>query len=335
MAGGPLLVAWAVFWWWKERRARTGALRSSSALRYSSLTTLNRLRPSKTVVLRDVVRASRWITVALLLVAIARPQTGRKQTEVVTEGIDIMLAIDTSGSMKALDLDGERRLHERRNRLEVVKSVVDTFVQKRPNDQVGMVVFGTEAFTQCPLTLDHGILATFLERVEIGMAGTETAIGSALGTAVKRLQKSAGKSKVVILLTDGRSNTGLISPGKAAQIAAQLGVRIYTIGAGTRGKAPMIVKGGLLGPQVHWEDVQIDEETLQKVATTTGGRYFRAEDAEALQSIYDEIGSLEKTEITMKSYLEYDERFSGFVYPALLILLLEVALLGTRLRKIP
>ncbi len=328
----PLFALWAAAWWllpWLAHRRRKAA-----AVKFSNIATLERLKPSKTLILRRLVMGLRLVTVALLMLAMARPQTGRTQTQVRTEGIDIVLAIDTSGSMQALDLDAERRIADRRNRLEVVKGVVDAFVKKRDNDQIGLVVFGAEAFTQCPLTLDHGIVATFMDRLEIGMAGDATAIGSAIGTAVKRLKDSEAKSKVVILLTDGRSNAGALSPAKAAEVAATFGIKIYTIGAGSRGEAPFIVDS-FFGKQVVYQDVEIDEETLEKIAGLTGGKYFRAEDEEALGKIYDEIDQLEKTEITMSSYMEYNERFRWFVIPAVALLLLEVVLLGTRFRKLP
>ncbi len=329
---GPLFVLWvlafALLPWWAHRR------RKAAAVRFSNIRNLLRLRPSKTLLLRRLFLGLRLATVALLMIAMARPQTGRTQTQVRTEGIDIVLAIDTSDSMQALDLDANRRIADRRNRLEVVKGVVDEFVQKRDNDQIGLVVFGAEAFTQCPLTLDHGIVATFMERLEIGMAGTATAIGSALGTAVKRLRDSEAKSKVIILLTDGRSNAGSLSPSKAAEVAATFGIKIYTIGAGSREKAPFIVDS-LFGKQVVYQDVEIDEKTLRRIAELTGGEYFRAEDERALQEIYEQIDALEKTEITMSSYMEYNEQFRWFVIPALALLLFEVVMLGTRFRKLP
>ncbi len=328
----PVFVLWVLAFlllpWLAHRR------RKAAAVRFSNIRTLLRLRPSKTLFLRRLFQGLRLVTVALLMIAMARPQTGRTQTQVRTEGIDIVLAIDTSDSMQALDLDANRRIADRRNRLEVVKSVVEEFVQKRDNDQIGLVVFGAEAFTQCPLTLDHGIVATFMERLEIGMAGSATAVGSALGTAVKRLRDSEAKSKVVILLTDGRSNAGSLSPAKAAEVAATFGIKIYTIGAGSREKAPFIVDS-LFGKQVVYQDVEIDEKTLRRIASLTGGEYFRAEDERALQQIYEQIDRLEKTEITMSSYMEYNEQFRWFVIPALALLLLEVVLLGTRFRKLP
>jgi Ca-activated chloride channel family protein len=328
----PLFIVWVVAWWvlpWLARRRGRQA-----AVRYSNIETLKRLRPSRRILIRRFVEGIRILVIALLVLAMARPQTGRKQTQVRTEGIDIVLVLDTSGSMQALDLDADRPISRRRNRLEVAKEVVEEFVQGRTNDQVGLVVFGSEAFTQCPLTLDHGILATFLEGIEIGMAGDATAIGSALGTAVKRLRDSQADSKVIILLTDGRSNAGALSPQKAAEIAETFGIKVYTIGAGTRGKAPFVVDS-LFGKQVVYESVEIDEDTLREIAERTGGLYFRAEDTGALKSIYEEIDEMEKTEIQTSSYMEYNEQFRRFLVPALALLLLEVVLLGTRYRKLP
>lgn len=328
----PLFAAWLVGWWlapWLARRRRQVA-----AIRFSSIETLQRLHPSRVVFLRRVVEGLRLLTVALLIMAMARPQTGRKHTEVRTEGIDIVLVMDTSGSMQALDLDAERPINRRRNRLDIAKAVVEEFVQGRKNDQIGLVVFGSEAFTQCPLTLDHGILATFLERVEIGVAGDATAIGSAIGTAVKRLRDSQAESKVIILLTDGRSNAGSLDPRKAAEIAKTFDIKIYAIGAGTRGKAPFVVDS-FFGKQVVYESVEIDDEMLEEIALETGGAYYRAEDKAALESIYDQIDELETTEITTDTYMEYNERFRWFLLPAVGLLLLEVVLLGTRFRKLP
>ena len=327
----PIVVIWTAALIRTQLSARST---SRSAIRFSSIGQLQRLRPSWTIQARKGVQLLRVATVVLLALAVLRPQTGRKHSQVLTEGIDIILAVDTSGSMQALDLDADRSLQKRRNRLAVVKDVVAEFVKKRPNDQIGVVVFGEEAFTQCPLTLDHGIVSTFLEQLEIGMAGDGTAIGSAIGTTVRRLKDSQAKSKVVILLTDGRNNAGSLKPAKAAEVAKAFDVKIYTIGAGTRGKAPFLVDG-LFGKQPVYQDVEIDEPVLRTIAETTGGTYFRAEDMQALGKIYDQIDALEKTEIKSMSYLEYNEEFSGFVIAALLMLLLEIVLLGTRFRKVP
>jgi Ca-activated chloride channel family protein len=330
----PLWLAWAILWAALPAIRRRFGERGDSAVRFSSIKNLKRLRGSPRIPLRRAAEGLRLLAVLLVVVAMARPQTGRTQTKVHTEGIDIVLVLDTSGSMKALDLDAGLSIARRRNRLQVVKDVVASFVEKRETDQIGMVVFGEDAFTQCPLTLDHGIVATFLDRVEIGMAGDRTAVGDALGTAVKRLGKSEAKSKVVILLTDGRNNAGSLTPRKAAEVAKAYDVKVYTIGAGTRGRAPFLQQT-LFGTNVAYQEVSIDEETLQAIATTTGGAYFRAEDGSALREIYDRIDELEKTKIEMEQYMEYNERFGWLVIPAILIVLLEALLLGTLFRKIP
>jgi Ca-activated chloride channel family protein len=328
----PAFLLWAGLW--VASRALEHGHARTSALRFSSIETLKRLRPSSTLFLRRAVQALRLLTVALLLLAMARPQTGRTLTKVETEGIDIILVIDTSGSMQALDLDTDVGITYRKHRLTVVKEVVAEFIEKRENDQIGMVVFGAEAFTQCPLTLDHGILATFLERVKIGMAGDSTAIGSALGIAAKRLKKSTAKSRVIVLLTDGRNNAGSLSPITAAEAAKTYGIKVYTIGAGTRGKAPFLADT-VFGRQVIYRDEPIDEKTLKQIAELTGGEYQRAEDEAALTAVYERIDELERTKIEMTSYQDYNERYTWLVVPALFLLLLEVVLLGTRFRKIP
>lgn len=330
----PLWVAWAILWAALPALRRRFGERGDGAVRFSSIKNLKRLRTSSRIPLRRMVQGLRLVTVLLVVIAMARPQTGRTHTKVHTEGIDIVLALDTSGSMQALDLDSGLRIAKRRNRLQVVKDVVAKFVEKRETDQIGMVVFGEEAFTQCPLTLDHGIVATFLDRVSTGMAGDRTAVGDALGTAVKRLTKSKAKSKVVILLTDGRNNAGSLTPRKAAEVAAAYDVKVYTIGAGTRGPAPFLQEG-IFGTRVVHQEVSIDEATLEAIAEITGGAYFRAEDSDGLSKIYDQIDEMEKTEIEMEQYMEYNERFAWLVIPAIFLLLLEVLLLGTVFRKIP
>lgn len=327
----PAALLWLGLWvaWQPGRR------RSARAVLFSSVRRFRDLMPSPRALLRQLVVLSRVVVVALLVTAMARPQTGRKETEIRSEGIDIMLAIDTSGSMQALDLDADRaRITDRRNRLEVVKDAVAQFARRRTNDQIGMIVFGAEAFTQCPLTLDQGIVASFLERVHIGMAGDATAIGNAIGIAVKRLQNSRAKSKVIILLTDGRQNAGALSPKKAAEIAKTFGIKVYTIGAGTRGEAPFLVDT-LFGPKVQMQEVSIDEQGLQEVAALTGGAYFRAEDRTGLEHIYEQIDALERSAITATKYLDYTEWYPWLLGPALVLLLVERLLLGTWLRRLP
>ena len=223
------LIPWLAYLYWKN---------PGGTIHYSSLSTLRMLRPRRVDFLVAIPIILRCLAIALLVVALARPQEGRKSTEILSAGVDIILAIDTSGSMRALDLEQD---DEQVDRLTVVKGVVSDFIDTREFDRMGMVVFGNEAFTQCPLTLDHGVLSTFLERLKIGVAGDATAIGSAIGIAVKRLKDLKSKSKIIILLTDGRSNTGSITPFQAAEIAQTFGIKIYTVGVGTRGQAPFRV----------------------------------------------------------------------------------------------
>ena len=305
--------------------------RGSSRIRFSSLEALREVKPSKALAWRRGLPVMRCLAMSLLILALARPQAGNRTTEVLTEGVDIMLCLDTSGSMNALDftLDSKRV-----NRLQAVKKVVEEFIRGRQNDRIGMVVFAEEAFTQCPLTLDYGVLQSFLEKLEIGMAGDRTAIGSALATCVKRLKDLKSKSKIIILLTDGRNNTGSITPATAADIAKTCGIRVYTIGAGTEGEAPFLVDSPF-GKRYVYQRVDLDEETLQEIAQKTGGAYFRATNTEALKKIYQQIDKMEKTEARIKEYMEYEELFAWFLIPGLCLVLLEILLANTRLRKIP
>jgi Ca-activated chloride channel family protein len=303
----------------------------SSRIRFSSLETLKALKPARSLAWRKVLLIVRCAAMSLLIMALARPQSGTTSTEIITEGVDIMLCLDTSGSMNALDFQLENK---RVNRLQVVKKVVDEFIRGRQNDRIGMVVFAEEAFTQCPLTLDYGVLLSFLDRLEIGMAGDTTAIGSALATCVKRLKDLKSKSKIIILLTDGRNNTGTISPATAADIAKTHGIKVYTIGVGTEGEAPFLVDS-LFGKHYVYQKVDLDEETLKEIAQKTGGRYFRATNTEALKTIYQQIDKMEKTEAKVKEYMEYDELFKYFLIPALCLILLEILLANTRFMKIP
>ncbi|MEE2959325.1 MAG: VWA domain-containing protein [Myxococcota bacterium] len=331
--GIPLLVIW--IWAYLKKLGLLGKSEARSAtIRYSSIAALKQLPKSKRFHIRQGLFLSRPLTLFFILLALARPQQGKEESLIKSEGIDIVLAMDTSGSMQALDLDSDRSLPKRRNRLQVAQKVVQSFVEQRPNDQLGLVVFGANAFTQCPLTLDHGIVTSFLDSLEIGMAGDGTAIGDAIATAVKRLQKSTAKSKVIVLLTDGRNNAGSISPRKAAEIAKTFGVKIYTIGAGKRGKAPFLVDG-LFGKQPVYQEVDIDDDILNEIAGLTEGTYFRAEDKSALTKIYNQIDTLEKTEIESSTYMEYNEHFWFFLFPALLVFFLELVGLNTRYRKVP
>ena len=303
----------------------------SSRIRFSSLAALKEVKQSKTPAWRKGLLFMRCLAMSLFILALARPQSGNRSTEIITEGVDIMLCLDTSGSMNALDFTLDNK---RVNRLQVVKKVVEEFVRGRQNDRIGMVVFAEEAFTQCPLTLDYGVLLSFLEKLEIGMAGDRTAIGSALATCVKRLKDLPSKSKIIILLTDGRNNTGSIAPATAADIAKTCGIKVYTIGVGTEGEAPFLVDS-LFGKRYVYQRVDLDEETLKEIAQKTGGTYFRATNTEALKAIYQQIDKMEKSEAKVKEYMEYEELFAWFLIPGLCLVLVELLLANTRLRKIP
>ena len=326
-----LVVGWGVLTYLEShgRTART------ATLGYPTTAPLARLPRSWRPRARRVVQALRLVSLALLVIALARPQSVRGIHPDTTRGIDIVLAIDTSGSMRALDLDSDKPIAQRRTRLQVVKDVVKQFVAKRVADQTALVVFGAEAFLQCPLTLDHQLFATLLDGLQNGMAGDATAIGSGIGAAVSRLKKSAAKSKVIVLLTDGINNAGPLAPKLAAEVAKTFGIRIYTVGVGTRGKAPFLVDQPLFGPTVAYDDVSIDEETLREVAGITGGAYFRAEDSRALAQIYDQIDLLEKSDLKSPTLIDYDERSRPWLLMALALVLFELVLLGTRLRGLP
>ncbi len=272
--------------------------------------------------------ALRAAVLVLIVIAAARPQTGRSESSVRTEGIDIMLVLDTSGSMQAQDF-------QPKNRLYVAKEVVKEFISKRKHDRIGLVVFSAQALSQCPLTLDYDVLRSLVDRVDFGMLQDGTAVGVALATACNRLKDSKAKSRVVVLLTDGQNNTGIISPETAANIARSLGIKVYTIGVGTRGLAPFPVDDPVFGRRLVQMQVNIDEEMLQKIAKATSGEYFRATDAEELKAIYDRIDALEKTTIETKTFANYTDRYLLFVLPALLLLVLELGLGESLLREAP
>lgn len=303
-----------------------------ATVRFPLLAAVRAAGPGRRTRWRWLLPAMRGLGFALLVLALARPQLGKAATRVFTEGIDIALAVDVSGSMLAEDftVDGKRA-----NRLQAVKSVVRKFLEKRGGDRVGLVLFAGRPYTQCPLTLDHGWLLQNLDRAEVGMIEDGTAVGSALATAVSRLEASTAKSKIVILLTDGQNNAGKVSPLTAAQAAKTLGYRVYTIGAGTRGLAPYPRKD-MFGNTIYVPvEVDVDEDTLTKVAELTGGKYFRATDTESLQKIYDEIDQLEKTEHESLDYLEYEELYPWLALPAVLLLAAEAVLAVTWLRVLP
>ncbi|MBT3354084.1 MAG: VWA domain-containing protein [Candidatus Scalindua sp.] len=306
--------------------------KDSGILRFSSLGYFKRIEQGSSVKYRHILIALRVLVIILLVFALARPQSGKAHSKVTTEGIDIVLALDVSGSMLAEDFQLKNK---RRNRLYVAKEVVKDFIEWRENDRIGMVVFAGQAYTQCPLTLDYDVLLQFLEKVEIGMVEDGTAIGSAIGVCVNRLKSSKAKSKVVILLTDGRNNAGGIDPLTAAELSKTFGMKIYTVGAGTKGLAPYPVKN-LFGLKTYRSiQIDIDEEGLTEIAKITGGKYFRATDTASLKEVYRQIDSLEKTKMEEAKYTEYSELFIYLLIPALGILLFEVVLANTRFRRIP
>lgn len=268
----------------------------------------------------------RLLAVLLLVVVLARPQSSSSWQDVTTEGIDIVMAIDISGSMLAEDF--------KPNRLEAAKKVAANFIGNRPNDRLGLVIFAGESFTQSPLTTDHSVILNIFKDVQSGMLEDGTAIGMGLATSVKRLKDSEAISKVVILLTDGENNSGNIAPATAAEIAKEFGVRVYTIGVGTRGKAPMPYTDPF-GRRLHQDvDVKINEELLTRIATMTGGKYFRATDNKSLEAVYAEIDQLERSKIDVTEYRKRKEEFPPFAIAALLLLGCELLLKQTILRSI-
>lgn len=271
-----------------------------------------------------------WFT--LLILALARPRHGKGSTEVEASGIDILLALDVSGSMEALDfkLNGKPQ-----SRIEVVKDVVGKFVEQRPNDRLGMLAFAGRPYLVSPLTLDHEFLGKRLRDVKLGQVEDGTAIGSAIASSVSHLRDSTAKSRIVILLTDGVNNAGAVNPLTAAEAAKALGIKIYTIGAGIRGEAPVPVHDAFGRSQLQMMKVDVDEEMLGKVSAATGGQSFRATDTDSLAKIYDVINQLEKTTQKLKKYQHYDELFLYFLAPGLGLLLLELVLSQTRFRRLP
>lgn len=267
----------------------------------------------------------RVAAITLLSLALARPQLTNRWSSESTEGIDIMMALDISGTMLAEDL--------KPNRLEAAKQVASDFVLARPNDQIGLVVFAGESFTQCPLTIDHAVLVNLFQSVEYGMIEDGTAIGLGLANAVNRMKDSQTKSKVIILLTDGSNNRGDIDPQTAAEIAKTFGIRVYTVGVGSYDQARVPVQTPI-GTQYITMDSEFDETTLQRIAQTTGGQYFRATDNSSLKKIYEQIDQLEKTKLRVREYSKHTENFAPFLYAALLCLLGEIVLRYFVLRTI-
>jgi len=308
-------------WWHFTQQSRRQA-----SVQISSISKVRGLRSWKTT-LRHLPFICRLLCIACIIIALARPQTRNDEEMVNGEGVDIVLAIDVSGSMLAQDFTP--------NRMEAAKEVAANFVANRPTDRIAVVIFSGESFTLCPLTTDQQVLKTQIFNIQSGLLEDGTAIGSGLATSVDRLRSSKSKSKVVILLTDGENNGGQIPPLTAKELAKATGVKVYTIGVGTEGYAqtPMQTQTGAVVMQR--EKVNIDEKLLTQIADETGGKYFRAKDNESLKNIYTEIDKLEKSKIEVTALKRYSEKFFPFAILALALLLTEMILRFTIFKKFP
>lgn len=318
----PLIAAWPYL---TKRWAKP------SALRYADIKLVTRNVTSWRVLGQPILALARVAIIGLVIIGLARPQTGQAREIINGEGVDIALALDISGSMASLDFEPE-------NRLEAAKRVISDFVQERAYDQIGLVVFASNAFSQSPPTTDHNVLLRLLNRIELATdLGVEdgTAIGMGLANAGNMLRDSDAKSKIVILLTDGVNNAGQMDPLTAAEAAKSLGIKVYTIGMGRPGQVPVPVQSVFGGQQVVMQESALDEATLQAIADTTGGRYYRAADTAQLAQIYDEINSLEQSNIEIESYTRYRELAPWLLLPALLLLIGELVFRKTIFRKLP
>lgn len=315
-----LLIPGFSVWYYYRLKSKESDIRYSTLQPFAAIKMTNRER------LRHIPFIVRMIALALVIVALARPQSTSQKDNIYSEGIDIVLAIDISGSMLAEDFQP--------NRIEAAKNVADDFISGRTNDRIGLVIFSGESFTQCPLTVDYNVLKSLIKPLKSGMIEDGTAIGLGLATSINRLKDSKAKSKVIILLTDGVNNRGEIDPITAAQIAQSYGIRVYTVGVGTIGQAPYPVQTPF-GTRYQMIPVDIDEKTLKEIATMTGGEYFRATDNRKLKAIYQQIDQLEKTKIEIRSYQRHTELFYPFALISFCFLLVDVGLTNTFLRKIP
>jgi Ca-activated chloride channel homolog len=311
---------------WRGRRGPVAAIEYSDVSLAREVARRGRSRIGLLIWLLPILAA------ALMIVGLARPQRAHGRTEVTANGIDIVLDLDVSGSMQALDFQIDNR---RVNRIEVVKSVVSKFIDERPDDRIGIIAFAGAPYLVSPITLDHDWLQQNLERVAVGGADDGTAIGSAIAASVNRLRLTQAKSKLVILLTDGVNNTGKISPIAAAEAARAMGVKIYTIGVGVRGEAPIPVRDAAGNARLIMAKVDVDEKTLQTVADETGGKFYRATDTDSLQKIYQQINRFEKTAQTVHKFEHTEELYPWALIPALGILGLSLLLQQTRLRRLP
>ena len=320
-----LLLVLAVIIFLKVRK------KTSSQFKVSSLRGLEKVPQSFMVIFSNLLPLLKVSTLVLLIVALARPQFGDQKINVTTQGVNIILALDLSESMRALDFKKDKKIV---TRLEAVKGVVLDFIMKREGDRIGMVVFGSNAFTQLPLTRDYDTIAFILERLKIGAAGPRTAIGDAIGISLKRLEDIKSKSNIIILLTDGKSNSGEISWQDAVKIASARKVKIYTIGVGTKGKAPFLVED-LFGKRYVYQNVDVDLEALKTIAQQTNASFFQADNLKSLGKIYEMINNLEKTKVDVEKWVEYKEFYPWLIVPGLILLFFYILLTNTRFLKVP
>ncbi len=310
------MIGWYV---WRQKNM-------NASLQISSLKGFGPIGKSKKMYIRHLPMVLRSLSIIMIIFALARPQSSNKLRTSTTEGIDIIICLDVSSSMLAMDF--------KPNRLEAAKEVAINFIQGRHNDRIGLVVFAAESFTQCPLTIDHAVLVNLFRDISPGMLEDGTAIGNGLATAVTRIKDSNSKSKVIILLSDGENNRGQIAPLTAAEIAKTFGVRVYTIGVGTIGTAPFPINT-VFGQQTQNVEVKIDEAMLRSIASITGGHYFRATDKNKLAEIYKEIDSMEKTKTEVQEFTKKSEEFLVFAILGLVFLISEILIRNTILRTLP
>ncbi len=295
-------------------------------IKFSTIEGFRRTKPSLRVKFLHLPFGLRVFGIILIIIALARPQSSSSEKQIETEGIDIVIALDISGSMLAEDF--------KPNRLEAAKKITEKFIDERQNDRIGLVIFSAKSFTQCPITIDHTVLKNLLKQIKSGLIEDGTAIGMGLATAVDRLKDSKAKSRVIILLTDGINNTGIISPLTASEMAKAFGIRVYTIGVGTLGKAPYPFQTPF-GIQYMNVDVEIDEALLKDIAQSTGGKYFRATNNQALESIYNEIDQMEKTKIKQTVFTTFTEEFFPFLLIGTIAIFLELLLRTFVFKKLP
>ena len=323
-----LLLLLPVLGWLKGKRGQQSAFLYSSVQLVRPVANISQWSPGR------VLLALRWLTLGALIIGLARPQLTRSETSIRASGIDVVVALDLSGSMAAED-EGFKLHGQQMNRVGIAKDVLQKFIAKRPNDRIGLVAFAGRAYIAAPLTLDHDFLLQNLERLNLGSIEDGTAIGSALSACINRLRELRSKSKIVILMTDGQNNAGKVPPLTAAEAAQALAVKVYTIGVGTRGTA-RIPANDMFGRKVYQTiQADIDEETLRAIAQKTGGKYYRADNTDTLHKIYDEIDKLETTQVETKKYVQVQELLSWVVWPGLGLLLLEILLGNTVWRKLP